>query len=581
MEENYKKKSWSYLIYLRLKARFSPSDDLIRDINEMEYQKSPLLIQLEEMVARAEIYLRLGEIEHLKSIFRDAKERWGNETTLELKSRFMIIQSYYSFGLTTLGKIKEAIELIEPAFNLGQILEDREIICIAGNFYAATLQASGKLDKALKIYEIVLATSKELGDERTQAVVSTNISILESKKGLYDQALERQKEIMELPIVQEEYFLKRSLQSTIGETLFIAERYDESIEMCKKIMREENVSTYYKSQALSTLKKIAGKTSSTELLEFVRNNLLEDEEFKNSPVGSIFDYDLKAIEAEINENWSMMIENLNKERKTMIKSKSLEDVSDIEIRLAQAYFKEYQETEGLEYLNQSYNHLDLAKTIALDNQNYRDLCKLTTLKGLLAIESELPQQAREHLNEALNLSQKHNLSNMEQKIINHLEKLDKGSIESSDSLLKKMFRVLTFRRSEEKKPPQKQSKVYSIYVGSMDNSWNIFLKNQKEDSDEYIEYLKGFSDLWNHLKDKVPSTQINYYDIRKGTILIENTENFQLIALCSNVNYITRLSIQEILPELEEFSLKHIPDELSEKVIEFANEKFTDFISTE
>ncbi|MEJ2250434.1 MAG: tetratricopeptide repeat protein, partial [Candidatus Lokiarchaeota archaeon] len=245
---------WSFPQYLRLKARFSPSPDLIDKINEIDTNNLPILIQIETKVAKSEIYLRLGRTDLLESLYEEIYEKWDRESSIETKTGLMLVQAYYSFGLCTLGKIKKALNLVEPSFNFGEILENREIISIAGNFFAAILQAGGELDKALEIYNIVLETSKEIGDERMQAVILTNISIIESKQGLYDKALKRQKSILKLPIVQEEYYLKSSLQGIIGETLFIAERYEESIELCKNILSEEHVSTYYKSQALSTLK---------------------------------------------------------------------------------------------------------------------------------------------------------------------------------------------------------------------------------------------------------------------------------------------------------------------------------------
>ncbi|MFW9827476.1 MAG: hypothetical protein ACFFEY_07795 [Candidatus Thorarchaeota archaeon] len=563
----YKPTSWSYLLYIRLQARFAPSSELIQIAKTIDFTSAPTLIQLEAAIAKTEVFLRLSNYDLLEKLYDECQKEWGDQTSIEMKTGFMLMQGYYGFRLYFLGKINEAIEVIEPVFNFGQILGNREIIMVVGNFYAAVNQSSGDLEKALNIFEIVLKLSEEMGDERTKAVISSNMSVIESKQGLYDQALARQKAILDLPIVQEEFFIRSSLLSIIAETLFISERYDESQELCKKVLLEENLPTYYKLDLLSTLKRIAGKTDSLELIDFVRNNLPDDAEFLNSPVGNIFMHDLQAIEGELKGNWSDLIENLKEEREIMFKNQSIEDASDIEIRLAEGYFKYFQESGNLEHLNHAYNHLDLAKTIAIENQSYLDLCRLVLLKGLLAAESKLPSQAKLYFEEALRTARDYNLSTLEKEISQNLEQLNTGTIEkSAGSILRRMFQRLTFRKSEESKT-KKISNIYSIYIGTQDSAWELVLRNEKNGSVRDTIYLIGIHDLWNNIRKTMIQQQINYFTVRRGAVLIENSAHFQLFALCDQLDYLTRLTVQNILPELENFAFRHIPEELEEKVM--------------
>jgi hypothetical protein len=577
----YKPTSWSYPIYLRLQARFAPSSELIQIAKRIHFTSTPLIIQLEEAVAKSEVFLRLSDYELLEKLYNDCQKKWSEQTSIEIKTGMYFLQGYYGFRLYFLGKINEALELIEPVFNFGQILGNREMIMVAGNFYAAVNQSSGDLEKALKIFDIVLKVSKEMGDERTNAVISSNMSVIESKQGLYDQALKRQRDILELPIVQEEFFIKSSLLSIIAETLFISEQYDESEELCKKVLSEENIPTYYKLDLLSTLKRIAGKTDSLELLDFVRNNLPDDPDFLASPVGNIFMHDLKAIEGELKNNWSDLIDNLKEEREIMFKNQSVEDASDIEIRLGEGYFKYFQETGNLEYLNHAYNHLDLAKTIAQENQSYLDLCRLVMLKGLLAAESKLPAQAKIYFEEALRIAQDYNLSGLENEINENLELLNTGIIEkSADSVLHRMFQRLTFRKSEDKKA-KKKSVIYSLFIGTQDSAWEILLRNEKSGSLNDTIYLVGFHDLWNNIRKTMTQQQVNYFTVRRGAVLIENSAHFQLFALCDHLDYLTRLTIQNLLPELEEFSFRHIPEELEDKIMKLLSKDLGKFSKVE
>ena len=577
----YEANSWSYPIYLRLQARFAPSSELLLIAKKIEFNSAPPIIQLEVEIAKAEVYLRLSAYDLLEELYNNCQEEWGNQTSIDMKTGLMLLQGYYGFRLYFLGKINEAIEVIEPVFNFGQLLDNREIISVVGNFYAAVNQSSGDLEKAIETFEIVLKVSEEMGDERTHAVISSNMSVLESKQGKYDQALKRQQAILELPIVQEEFFIRSSLLSIIAETLFISERYDESKELCQNVLSEENIPMYYKLDLLSTLKRIAGKTDSLELLEFVRTNLPSDSDFLESPVGKIFMHDLQAIGGELHGNWSELIKHLDEEREIMILNQSIEEANDIEIRLAEGYFKYFQETGNLEYLNHAYNHLDLAKTIAIETQNYFDLCRLVMLKGLLAAESKLPDQAKLYFEEALKTAQEFNLSSLEKDINTNLEQLNRGIIEkSAGSVLRRMFQRLTFRKSEETKS-KKKSIVHTIYLGTQDSAWELILQNEKSGSRQNTNYLIGFHDLWNNIRKYVLQQQVNYFTVSKGAVLIENSAHFQLIALCDHLDYLTRLSLQNLLPALENFSFRHIPEKLEEESLKILSSNIGKFVKVD
>jgi len=581
IEYHYEHDSWSYPIYLRLLARFKSSSELIEQVKNINFDSESLVIQLEAVLAKAEVYLRLSAYNLLEELYNNSQKKWGAHTSLEVKSGLIFLQAYYGFRLYFLGKINEAIKLIEPVFNFGQILENREIISVTGNFYAAVIQSSGDLEKALKIFEIVLRISEELGDERTKAVISTNMSVIESRQGLYDQALNRQQTILTLPVVQVEFFLKISIMSIYAETLFIAEKYDASRKVCQTLLLEEKIPTYYKVDVLSTLKRIAGKTGSLELLEFVRSNPPNDSDFMESPVGHIFMYDLEAIDGELHNDWAKLTSNLNNEREIMITNLSIENASDIEIRLADAYFKYFQETEKLEYLNQAYNHLDLAKTIAIENQSYLDLCRLVMLKGLLAAESNLTDQARTYFEEALQIANNYNLLNLKKEILENVEHLNKGIIEkSTNSILRRMFKRLTFRKTEEKKSTEK-SEIYTIFIGTQNSAWRVILQNEKSGSPNDTNYLLGIHDLWVNLRKTMSQQQTHYFTVSRGAILIDNSPHFQLFALGDQLNYITRLTIQNLLPELENFSFRHIPEELEEKVLNTLNKNIGKFVVVE
>ena len=128
-----------------------------------------------------------------------------------------------------------------------------------------------------------------------------------------------------------------------------------------------------------------------------------------------------------------------------------------------------------------------------------------------------------------------------------------------------MFQRLTFRKSEDKKA-KKKSVIYSLFIGTQDSAWEILLRNEKSGSLNDTIYLVGFHDLWNNIRKTMIQQQVNYFTVRRGAVLIENSAHFQLFALCDQLDYLTRLTLQNLLPELEEFAFRHIPEELDDKV---------------
>ncbi len=106
-----------------------------------------------------------------------------------------------------------------------------------------------------------------------------------------------------------------------------------------------------------------------------------------------------------------------------------------------------------------------------------------------------------------------------------------------------------------------------MYIGTKDAAWELILKNDKHGLPKDTIYLLGIHDLWDNIRSTMIQQQINYFTVRRGAVLIENSTHFQLFALCDQLDYLTRLTIQNLLPELENFAFRHIPEELEEKVL--------------
>lgn len=152
------------------------------------------------------------------------------------------------------------------------------------------------------------------------------------------------------------------------------------------------------------------------------------------------------------------------------------------------------------------------------------------LQGLLAAESNLTDQARTYFNEALQIAQDNNLLNLKQEILENLDHLNKGIIEkATDSILRRMFNRLTFRKTEEKKSIEK-SVVYTIFIGTQNSAWRLILQNEKSGSPNHTNYLFGIHDLWVNLrKNLLLQQKTHYFTVSRGALLIENSPHFKYL----------------------------------------------------
>jgi hypothetical protein len=173
------------------------------------------------------------------------------------------------------------------------------------------------------------------------------------------------------------------------------------------------------------------------------------------------------------------------------------------------------------------------------------------------------------------------LISLKRELIENLEQLDEGVIEkSAGSILHRMFEKLTFRKTEEKKPIRK-SVIYSIFIGTHNSEWKLLLQNEKNGTSNNTNYLLGFQDLWINLRKSMLQQQGNYFTVSRGAVFVEKSEHFQLFTLGDHLDYVSRVTIQNLLPELENFSFRHIPEELEEKVLKTLNKNIGKFVKVE
>ncbi|NWF95737.1 MAG: tetratricopeptide repeat protein [Candidatus Thorarchaeota archaeon] len=557
-------KSWVCPLNLRLQARLSTQGTAER-AKALDMSSEPELIQLEDAVAKADVYSRAGVMDALEDVYRTSAKRWGAQSSsITPKVASLFIQCFYALGLMRQGMLAAGLSLLEPVFTFAQIVDNREMIVVAGNAYASILRRTGDTRRALLVYEIALNAAEQLEDERSRVALLMNLAIVEHTQGMYETALEKQRRAYASQLVQSEPSMKLSIMTDMSESLCALERYEEAKEMILEGLAHSDIPTHIRVALLTNLKKIAGKTQSRELTTWIRHNLPTGD-FLTSPHGVLFSHELDALEFEINQEWQGLVSNLDTQLELMAQYGMTESAGEVEFRAAEAYFLLYQKTHRQDHLVSCLRHLDLAKAIAMEGGYHGDLCRLSLMKGLVAAYSGAYDRARAHLEEAVGLARDHGLQSLEEQARAQLESLDsKRGTESTrlESVVRAMFKRLSFGKNEPPSTP-KPAAIHALWIGDRKQSLSVFFTSRGEQSKTHQAYLNGVVDAWTSHAD---TTYIESFSGTMGDVIIEASRDCMGVIVCDRMNYTAGRTLQRILSELDRFPLRAIPEEAAGRV---------------
>ncbi len=585
--ERANKEEWFFPIAIRLRSRSKPSEELIHEINAVSFENKPIIIQLEWALAQSEAYLRLAKYEEQASIYQKTIEKWQHDTHIEVKKYRTMIEAYYAFSLYRQGKLKTALEITHPLFSFSKMLEDKELLITVGTLYGSLLRAEGNLEQAYNVYNEVLKVSKELQNERNQVVISNNLGIIETMQGAYRKALDRYLKLVDSPTVKSEFHIRNIIYINLSDIQVQLKNYQTAVEYAKLVLDQENISFPMKIALLNNLKIVTSRTKSRGLLDYIKTVIAGyDEKYFETPNGKIFIIDLQTIENELDEDWFSVIGSLNSQLSIMKENALNEQLCEIEIRIAEAFFKLFEQTNDNNYLHNSYEHLDLAKTIALEGGYHADLCKLIFLKGMIASALNIQERAKSHLQEAQNLAKEHNLNELLKEINPALERVEQGLDKESDSQkLESIFKNLRETTNvSEKDKEKRQVNIKLIWVQSKNFSWeSVYLHKNAQDREKQDEgeeeyklngYLKGLRTLWPIVKHQIMKEARNSFEVSTGILIKESSDNFQALIIADKTDYMTRITIQTLLDKLEKFPLKNIGEELTGITDDFILKKY-------
>ncbi|MBD3405291.1 MAG: hypothetical protein GF411_04030 [Candidatus Lokiarchaeota archaeon] len=568
--------SWIYPLQVRLKGRKNLTDEVLEITKELDKIPYPELIKLEAAIAQGENFIRSISTEEMDALVQRLNDEWGNDSRVGVKTAIAFVQGMYWYLKFRVGTTEDIIKRLETAFNFCQIVENREAMSMIGNLFASVLRNQGEVKKALRTYQLVLDVCSELGNQRCMIVVSINTATLQLNQGLFKEAHERLRWVLDHPIAQADQYLRVTTMGNLSESLFKLGRFDESRELCKQLIAEENIPIDIYMAVLARLTGIAAETNSLDDLDWIKENIPEHE-YMESPRGKAFLLNLKAIEAEVKNDWLKMVKFLKEQRNILDESGFMELLNESEFRIAEGYAMLYQQTKDSNYLQEAFKHLDLAKTLSHEARYYPDIVRLTMLKGIVAATANLFERARDHFQDALVIAQEHQFDELIDEISVYLE-----SIESEDTALSQTqdlrshFEELTIRFTEavDKKEP---GKALAIWLENDAVKFDTILFNSELEKENHAMYLRGVVDLWKSLSMKIDTPIFESFEGECGHIIQESTNNFTAVVISDRSDYIIQRNLQDIMKQLEEFPLKQVPEELSAKFLSLVESKFGEF----
>ncbi len=539
-----------------------------------EYQNNDI-VAAEIVHTKAWYFFRTSDTEKLGSLYNTIKESWKEKLDLSYKTVLYTVSTLYSHHLQRRGQITDSLNLLEPAFSYAQLIGDRKMILVVGNIYAGTLRVGGNVDRAFTIYSLIHPIAEELEDERSIFAVVGNLAIIEAVQGKFQSALERFLSNLESPINEENIIFKLSTYSNISLIYYELEQYNKSIEFAK-LGIDSKAPIALLANSYGVMTKVARKTHDKELIQYVIKNIPEHEFFE-TPKGKLIKIDINATLAELNENWTEMIEHLHQALSLTTKETMLEEAIGIKIRLAEAYFKLYRFNNHIDDLNSCYKYLDLARDVAIEANYNNELVKLTLLKGTLAAQAGSKERSEMLLKEALEMAQKHNLSALKEDVQESLDNLYSGKLCSSESSSVNLFNKLKDFVPTNPVKPKTKSIVELIWITSETYHWEIMIKTSEEIPQTLVEYMFGLRDLWKYAKKEIMQRGITTIH-GKHQLIIETSENFTMVVVCSQSSYQIRMKLGEMLEKMENFHMKHINEEIAELVLELGTKSWNNAI---
>ncbi len=566
------KSSWAYPLILKAQTQMSVETDIYDEVKNIDYTNFPLIIKADTVAAIAEIYSRLSKYHDLVDLYLNFKERWKDNKELAIKMAILSIQAEYGYIKYYQGDLNEAFRLIEEAYNFALAISNRVMIQSIGVLYANLLRSKGNLSRALEIFQKSLKISKELTNERSEIVISTNIGMIESIQGKTAHALEVFLRAYKSPITKFNFNIRYSLLGNISRTYYKLGNFDKALEYCNQALMEgKKLPIQMKLSLYQILSRIAKATNDISMIINIEENL-PDDIFFDSVNGKIFLKDLEATKAQIAHQWNLAAKRLEEELELTKQQKNIEQIANLELEIAEVYFNLFHQTKQNQFFENCYNHLELSREIAEETDNISKKIELTILKGLLALEVDMRSRALHYFEEAKNIAIENTLFKFEQKSKDLINKMQKNELEGSPKI-RNTFKDLKLVSPHISRVKKKQHVVYCFWLKSLNNKFDKIITTS-ETKDNQVDSMRAIRDLWlisNNYPSRKGITSIKNEEL--GTILIEQTKDFQLLAMCNKASYQTRSNIQLILDSLQNFPFKFVLKELEDKTIELFRER--------
>lgn len=205
-------------------------------------------LKAEAYIKYGEMLYRKGDIKGSHEFFKDAyklcKDIHRKEEARSLNDIGLVEQMF--------GNLNTALKKLEDAYEIRNLIDDKEGIAISLNNIGLIYRKQGKYKEALDEYQKALKIFKEIGDKSRIAVSINNIGVVCKLKGKHKEALEQYQESLKIT----EEIGDRSLIATSlnniglvydaqGKYKEALEQYQESLKIREEVGDKEGIARSY------------------------------------------------------------------------------------------------------------------------------------------------------------------------------------------------------------------------------------------------------------------------------------------------------------------------------------------------
>lgn len=552
-------------------AQQSLDKKAISKLSSISLKEYPIVVQVTHLVMLAELYLQTSDYSKLKKLYKEYGNKWKDNDEFWVRTQYFILTAFIANSKIQQGLLDEALELAFESYQFTILFGNRIATLKIGKIYTQILQITGDIEEADEVLDVIEDAAAELGYKRQLLQLQSMNAIISLQKGAYNRALTILKKCKSELVHINDLHFESQYYANLASTYLALKKWKLAESSAKKALGLKVLKSPQDVPVLTTLLRIAHIRNDLQLLQeienIIRKNYRNKGRRKKSPIETLFDAELRATKYDINGKSEKSIIHFEKAAEIASLNQFLVRAAVIHQLLAELFWKKYSQTESSEDWRESYDQLNLAEKASKDSNYIVGITSALIMKTYLLQKMKMYDRAEDIIDEVSYLAKKIN----DRKILTEIKKLQKKAvihdIEKAFGRLRVIHGVSSIETSSESNIIKG---IYALLVLIPKNNYfETFITPATVGSPEKVHfwegYLSAFEILWPLLSPiaKEKELQNIQSDESKISVVIEQSDDIQIVVFLSRESYRIRVSARQIINQLKNFKFKNVEEELS------------------